>query len=165
MIIETRISFREYLKLLYTITYRRPLMILLLTVDLLVILWILFYHAGLSIPKPVYYQYLTVLLITVAQPLVIYSTIHRNYYSSSHLKEFVKIEFTLEEIRIKGESFYTMLMWPKMFKVVELEHWFLIYENNLAAIIVQKKAFTPAQAEAFRILVKEVPGVPFQLKH
>lgn len=136
-------------------------MILLLTVDLLMIVWILGYHSGLSLPKPVYYQYLTVLLITIVQPLVIYTTIRRNYISSSHLKQPVSIEFTSNEIRITGESFYTMLMWPKIYKVVELKRWFLIYENNLAAVIIQKKAFTPNQAEAFKTLANDVPGVPF----
>lgn len=164
MTVNTRISFREYVALLYTITYRRPIMILLLVVDLLVIGWILGYYSGLPLPKPVYYQYLTVLLITVVQPLVIYTTIRRNYYSSSHLKQPVSIEFTQDEIRITGESFYTMLMWPKMFKVVELKRWFLIYENNLAAVIIQKRAFTPTQAQAFRTLAKDIPGVPFYQK-
>src|SRR5207253_7183381 len=132
MIIKTRITFKQYLKLLFTLTYRRPIMILVVIVGLFSLTWILNGQFNfLLLPSPTFYQYITLILVAVIQPLVIYTTIRKNYHSSNHLKEPLEIEFTGSQVKIKGKSFYTELDWEKTFKIVELKNWFVIYESNL----------------------------------
>src|SRR5689334_1668527 len=92
MTIKTRISFKEYCKLLFGLTYKRPMMKVIVCVALAMIVWIVTYYLHLlPLPKPRIYQYITLAIISLIQPLVIYSTIRRNYYSSNHLKEPMEI--------------------------------------------------------------------------
>ena len=162
--IKSKISFKAYVKLLYTLIYRKPMMIVIVCVGLAMLVWILGYQFSLlPLPRPLIYQYITLGLITIVQPLVIYSTIWNNYYSANHLRETLEIEFTKIEIKIHGKSFYTELTWEKTFRVEELNNWFLIYQNNLSAVIVQKKFFTKGQLQEFKTLVGGIKKIPVKL--
>src|SRR6185295_14315595 len=106
MKIKTEISFKEYRKLLFSLTYRKPIMKVILCVAFVMLVWILGYYLHfLPVPKPQIYQYTTLILITVVQPITIYWTIKRNYDSSNHLREHLEIELTQSEIKVQGESF------------------------------------------------------------
>ena len=164
MKVKVRVTFKEYVRLLYGLTYRKPIMIFLLCVAGAMVMWIIgFYGNILPVPKPAYYQYLTLILIAVIQPLVIYNTIRRNYYSSNPLKEKLEIEFTDEEIKMQGDSFYMELTWRKTYKVVELKHWFLIYQNNLSAIIIPKKSFKVREVKELKVLLQSIKGIDLHL--
>ncbi len=127
--------------------------------------WILGYYLHfLPVPKPKIYQYITLILITVVQPITIYWTIKRNYDSSNHLGELLEIELSKTEIKVQGESFYTEIKWEKIFKIDEQTNWFLIYQNNLSAIIIPKKEFGSNQLEEFKRILNAIPNVPIHLK-
>ena len=137
----------------------------ILCVALAMVVWILGYYLHfLPVPKPQIYQYITLILITVVQPGVIYLTIKRNYDSSNHLREQLEIKLTEKEIEIQGESFKTEVKWNKIFKIDEQTNWFLIYLNNLSAIIIPKKDFAATQMEEFKIILSTIPGIPIHLK-
>lgn len=166
MIINVRLSFKEYLKLVFGLTYRKSLMIFILFVDVVMMLWIASYYLNLySLPKPTFYQYITLGLITVVQPIAIYLTIRRNYKSSNHLGEKLEMGITPSEIKIHGETFYMEMKWEKIFKVVEHANWFLIYQNNLSAIVIPKKAFHKEEKKHFIEILKTINKVPIHLKN
>lgn len=165
MTIRTKIHFKEYLKLLFGLTYKKPVMRIILCVALAMLLWILDYNLHfLPVPKPEIYQYITLTLTTVVQPIVIFWTIKRNYDSSNHLSEELEIELTQSEIKVRGESFYTEITWKKIFKIDEQENWFLIYQNNLSAIIIPKKDFRNGQVREFKKILTSISNVPVHLK-
>lgn len=165
LVIKTKISFSEYLKILYRLAYRKPIMIFLVCLAFAIAIWIAFYSMNiLNLPKPLFYQYLTLVLIIVVQPLVIYLTIRRNYYSSNHLREALEMEVTIRELKIKGESFYLELIWNKVFKIVENSKCFLIYQNNLSAIIILKKDLNISETNEIKDLFKSISNVPVFLK-
>lgn len=165
MVIKTRITFKEYVKLLYSLAYKKPMMIVIACVGAAMLVWICGYYLHLlPVPEPTFYQYATLTIIGVIQPLVIYSTIWKNYHSSNFLKEPLEMEFTPTLIRSRGESFYTEYTWEKIFKVDELKSWFLIYQNNLSAIMVPKKSFSPEGLDAFKALLSNIPDIPVHLK-
>ncbi|HMT27803.1 MAG TPA: YcxB family protein [Bacteroidia bacterium] len=165
MILKTQISINEYLKLLYGLIYRKPIMILILFVDLIMIVWITSYYLNLfPFPEPSVYQFITLILISVVQPAVIFSTVRRNYKSSNHLNEELEIEISRNEIKLHGESFFTEIKWIKIFKVVEYKNWFLIYENTFSAIVIPKKVFNPDNLREFTGILKGLKNVPIDMK-
>lgn len=165
MVIKVRVTFKDYLKLMFGLTYRKPIMILLLFVDLVMILWIVGYFFNLlSLPQPTIYQFTTLILISVVQPFVIYITIRRNYQSSNHLGERLEIGITGSEIKIHGQSFYMELKWDKIYKIIEHVNWYLIYQNNLSAIVIPKKAFHKDEEENFIKILMNTRKVPMHLK-
>ncbi len=165
MIIKTNISFKKYLKLLFRLIYKKAIMKLILFVDFVMIVWIVGYYSNIfPFPEPTIYQFITLVLITIVQPVVIFKTVWRNYKSSNHLSEQLKIEITASEIKLQGESFYTEIKWIKIFKIVELNNWFLIYENTFSAIIIPKNAFQEGELIEFVNILKGIKGVTIKLK-
>src|SRR4051794_38440789 len=125
MTIKTKISFREYRNLLFGLTYKKPMMKVIVCVGFAMLVWISGYYLHyLPVPRPEIYQYITLTLIAVVQPTVIYWTIKKNYDSSNHLREPLEIELTAGEIKMKGQSFYTEIAWKKIFKIDEQTNWF-----------------------------------------
>ena len=164
MKIKTKVTFKEYVKLLYSLVYERLIMKFLICVAIVILLWIIFYYLNFfNLPKPIIYQYITLILIVVVQPIVIYITIYRNYNSNNHLRETLEMEITPKEIKIEGESFYLEIKWHKMFKIVEKPNWFLIYQNNLSAIIIPKKDLRADDINKFREIFKDMVNVPVEL--
>ena len=164
MIIKTKIRFKEYVKLLYSLAYEKTMLRLLVLVALLLLLWILFYNFDVfNLPKPIIYQYITLSLIAIAQPTIIFITIWRNYNSSNQLSENLQIELAPEMIKINGESYYMEIEWEKLFKIVEKQNWFLMYQNNLSAIIIPKKDMDKTDIVNFRKLLNGLKIVPVEL--
>ena len=165
MIINTKVSFKQYAKLLFALAYKKPLMKILVCVAGLLLGWIVCYHLNLlELPKPLIYQYLTLILISIVQPAFIFFMIWRNYQSSNYLREPLQMELTQEEIAITGESFYMEIYWKKMYKIVEEAHWFVIYQNNLSAIIIPKKGLHGNEMEDLKKILAGISEVPVSLK-
>lgn len=161
---KTNISFIEYVRLIYSLAYERTLLRLLLGVAGLILMWIILYYLDIfDLPKPVIYQYMTLFLITVVQPVGIFLTTRRNYHSSNQLRETLAIEANSEEIKIDGESYYMEVKWEKLFKIVEKTHWFLLYQNNITAIIIHKRDMAEGDIERFRGFFKDLKEVPIEL--
>jgi len=164
MIIKTKISSREYRKLLFGLTYKKPVMKLILVVAVALIVWITgYYFHFFPVSRPESYQYITLIFITMVQPCAIYLTIKRNFDSSTQLGEQLEIELNQQEIKVQGESFYTEMRLDKVFKIDERTNWLLIYQNNLSAIIIPKRDFTMAQHEELRQILTTIPNVPVHL--
>ncbi|MCW3167035.1 YcxB family protein [Chryseobacterium sp. 09-1422] len=160
MKLKAKVTIRQYLKLLFSLAYSKPVMIFLICFALLLVLWITLFHLDiLNLPEPVVYQYITLLLIAVIQPTVILTTIIRNYYSSNHLRETLDIDLSDDKIKIKGESFYMEILWTKIYKLAEKKNWFLIYQNNLSAILIPKKDLSTHQIKQIQEILGSVKTI------
>ncbi|MFL9835806.1 YcxB family protein [Chryseobacterium terrae] len=160
MKLKVKVTIRQYLKILFSLAYTKPVMIFLIFLAFLLVFWIVFFHLELfNLPEPVIYQYITLILIAVIQPTVIFITIIRNYYSSNHLRETLDMELADEEIKIRGESFYMEILWSKIYKVVEKKKWFLIYQNNLSAILIPKKELSTDQIKEIQEILGSIKTV------
>ena len=164
MKVTTRIREKEYVKLIMGRAYHKPVLRLIVGVGVIMALWIVGYYMGLSfLPKPQYFQYTTLALITVVQPVALFLITRKTYRSSGHLQEEVEMEFTAEQIRQRGASYYTELTWANVFKVVELPAWFMIHHNSLTAILLPKRSFQAGQEEEFERLLRTIPGLEVTL--
>ena len=164
MKVTTHIRLKEYVKLLIGRAYHKPLLRLVVGVGVAMAFWIIGYHMGLSfLPKPQYFQYTTLVLIMVVQPVGLVITTRKTYKTSGHLQEQVEMEFTPEQIRLRGASYSMELTWANVHKVVELPNWFMIHHNSLTAILLPKRSLQPGQEEEFERLLKAIPGLDLHL--
>ncbi len=69
------------------------------------------------------------------------------------------MELAGEEIKIRGESFYMEILWSKIYKIVEKKKWFLIYQNNLSAILIPKKELSPKQIQQIQEILGSVKTI------
>lgn len=164
MKITTKISFKQYVKLLYSLAYEKIALRFLICFAFIILLWIIFYHTNIiSLPKPLIYQYITLGLIAIVQPILIFITIRSNYYSSNQLMETLVMELSPDIIKINGESYYMEIKWDKLFKIVEKQNWFLLYQNNLSAIIIPKKDMSETDINNLRTFLNNTIDVPLEL--
>lgn len=164
--IKAKISFKQYVGLLFRLTYTKPPLLVIVCVGLMMAAWVVCYAWGLSfVTKPQTFQYITLLVIFLMQPLFIFLTIRRTYMSSYHLREPVEMVFDEDHIQITGKFFYLELNWAGLFKVVELRNWFMLYQNSLSAVLVPKRSFKAEQQPEFKELLNAVPGLDLRLMH
>ena len=143
MKIETKLSFKEYLRLMFLLTYKKPFMVFLSGIGVIMFIGSLFYFLGIKVPvdKPPYFQLIFGFSIIALLPFSIYRSAKKNFSSSGRLQEKITYEFLEDAIRITGESFNSELTWEKIYKITELRNWILIYQNRLVANIIPKKSF------------------------
>lgn len=166
MTLTTKVSLKQYTRLMFMLAYRKPILILLVCFNLLMIGWVVSYFADwLSLPQPEYPQYLAIFLISIVQPLVIYLAIRSNYKSSTRLNSEMKLTFTHEKLIISGHMFYSEFSWHKAYKLVEYKNWFLVYENTLAAVLIHKSDISKAAQLEFKALVKTIPDLDLRLRN
>lgn len=156
MKLKTNVTFKQYLQLMFKLTYQKIMFRILVGIAALLFLWIIFYQLDLfGLPQPIIYQYITLGLIGLVQPAIVFSTVHRNYYSSNQLRETLEMELTEDRIKIHGETFYMEILWKQIHRFSELTRWFMIYQNNLSAIIIPKRSLTTDQIHELRIVLAQ----------
>jgi len=156
MTIKTKLTFNEYLNLIFLLTYRKPVNILLSIIGLVMFFGAILYFIGVSLPidEPPYIALLLGFLIVVVSPLSTYIASRRAFYSHTSLRETIMYEFEDDKIRVTGEAFNSELTWSSIYKVLELKHWILIYQSKVIANIIPKQSFQGTQLTDFRELVK-----------
>lgn len=160
MKIETQLSFKEYLRLMFVLTYKNPILVFLSCIGVIMFIGALFYFMGFKVPfdNPPYFQLIFGFSIVALLPFSIYRSAKKNFTSSGRLQEKIVYEFMDDYIRITGESFNSELTWEKTYKVTELKNWILIYQNRLVANIIPKKSFANNLSE-FKEEVKNKPFI------
>lgn len=155
MTIETKLDFKKYLTLMYTLTFRKPIMILLAIAGLIMFGSSILYFLGYAVPvdSPPYFQLVFGFFIIAFLPFSIYWTSRKNFSSHSRLHEKIIYEFTEEKIKQIGESFFSEIDWTKIYKIMELKNWILIYHNRQVANLIPKESFGDNLPE-FKQLVK-----------
>ena len=129
------------------------------------LLWILgYYWHFLPVPEPEIFQFIALFLISVFQPLGIYLTIRRGYHSSNHLGENLELTTDATKLMIRGQSFYTELLWNKLFKIEEERDYILIYQNTLTAVIIDKSDLDEQQLQEFKTILRSIPQIPVHLR-
>jgi hypothetical protein len=154
MIIDTKLEFKSYLSLIYILTYRKPIMIIITFVGFVMFVGSILYFLGYKIPfdEPPYFQivfgFFTIGVVTYS----VYSSCKKNFSSHGKLLEKVVYEFTDEKISQTGETFSSEMDWTKIYKVLELKDWILIYQSKQVANLLPKIAFGKNLDEFKRIV-------------
>jgi hypothetical protein len=155
MMVETKLDFKKYLWFLFGKTYQKPLMIFLTVCGLTIFITSGLYFLGIKIPfeDPPYFQVWFGLFLLLILPYVIHRSARRNFSSRGKLQEKIIYEFTEERIIVTGETFKSEIDWSKIYRIVELKNWILIYQNKISAYFLPKESFGK-NLDEFRNLVK-----------
>ena len=163
--IESKLSLKEYIRLMYRLTYRKPMVIIISLIGFFMLILSALYFLGLyrSTDQPPYSQLAAGLFVSLVLPFSVYRAAKRQFNSNERLKELIVYEFNPEHIQITGESFRSELTWSKTHKIIEISDWIIIYQSKLVANVIPRRCFEPHQLDIFRNLVKST-NVRFRLK-
>ena len=156
MKIITQLEFNKYVKLMYFLSYRKPVNIIISLVGILMIAVSVAYYFGFDkyIKEKPTLQLLFGVYVLVFFPGFLYYQARRSFNTKSRLWERVTYEFTDEKIDIFGESFSSEIPWDKVYRVEELKNWILLYQTKLQANLIPKESFVDDQLEEFRKMIR-----------
>ena len=155
MIIESKLDFKKYLKLMYGLTYRKPWTIIISIIGLVMLIGSILYFVGYPIPidsTPI--VQFTIGLLVIFIPFSIYLSSRKNFSSAGRLKEKMTYEFTSDKIIITGETFKTEMTWTKLYKIQVLKNWILIYQSKTTANIIHKDSFGDKLIEFKKLVIE-----------
>ena len=165
MIIETKIEFKQYPKLMYILTYRNPVVIVSTLFILTCIITTISVLLSLDIPlnSSFILPQVFVFLVLGLRPIMVYFNSKKNFAANARLQEKIRYEFTNDKIITTGESFSSERDWEKTNRIVELNNWILLYETRTIANLIPKEAFGDKLNE-FKTLVRSKPSIRQKLK-
>jgi hypothetical protein len=75
------------------------------------------------------------------------------FSSNKSLQETIKYEFSEDQVLILGTNFYANYKWDKFYKVEELKHWLLFYQDNTRALFLFKPQMDPEDLKKLKELI------------
>ena len=163
MIITTKLTFEEYLKVMYAIAYKNWRVRFFTFIGLLILtstIVVLFNKETKDFP---YSSLIMGLGLAFSTPISLYFQLKKNYQANAALQQGVTYTFTKEGVELKGESFNSQLKWIHISKVVEQKGYFLLYQPNATVMIVAKKELSDSEINKCRTLLKGIPSLTTKL--
>lgn len=153
--LESEITREEYIRLLFLITYRKPPVIIISILGLIMTLVPVLYFLNIytAIDSPPYIPLISGVLITIVFPLSIYFMARRNFRIDELLQQRIHYTFAPDKIFLKGSTFEVNIGWDKIYKVRKLKDWLLLYRNKArVALIIKNSLSKDEQMEFDRIV-------------
>ncbi|MBS2213597.1 YcxB family protein [Carboxylicivirga mesophila] len=164
MKIETKIELKDYIKLMFILTYRKGSIIFSSIMGVFLAVITVATLTGDMVGSdgfPVMPLVLSMVILIVI-PASVYYSATKNYNTHSRLQETITYEIDHQLIRSIGESFNSEMDWSKMHKVLELNSWFLLYQNKMVANLIPKQAMGEQRHELREIIKKQ--NIKYKLK-
>ena len=149
--IESEITRDEYIRLLFLITYRKPAVIIISILGLIMTLVPILYFLNIytAIDAPPYIPLISGVLITVIFPLSIYFMAKRNFRIDELLRQRIRYTFTPDKIFLKSSTFDVNVGWDKIHKVKRLKEWLLLYRDKARVEFMIRNTFSGEEQKEF----------------
>lgn len=159
--IETKMESRDFMRLVYFLTYRRPLVLVVTFLGIVFVVWGMLAVTGVtefsafSPSFTVVYGIFFLLWI----PATAYFRGRRQYASSKRLQELRSYEFSQEQIKMRSESNSADYKWSGIHEVKFSGAWVLIFLSRAEAMFIPQSAFSAQQLTDFKTLLANVKGL------
>jgi hypothetical protein len=136
--VDAKVELPEYRKLIFKMTYARPLYIYFHVMGIFVLLL-----SWSEMPNNWFGLFTTIFILYL--PVSVYRAANANYKSTQMLHEVIHYTFTPETITGSGQSFTSTMQWASLYKFKETKDWMILYTNRQVAMLIPKTAFTSAE--------------------
>jgi hypothetical protein len=162
--ITTNLSLKAYIRLMYTLSFRSPAVILVYTI---MFLGFIVTVIGLNIVNTKdQSQFIWLGWIetacTIYYVTAVYRRSKRHYNSNQAVQQEMQYEFDADVIRSASKISSGETKWTSVHKVLELKNWVIIFLSNATACMIPARDFG-TQLPEFRTLVKNT-GVKARLR-
>lgn len=140
MKIQTKLEFKEYLRLLFILTYKRPIVIIVTLLGVAIIAMSLLYFTNIILPNSFEHiiQLILGIFIITYLPFSVWLGAKRTFKTHKLIQETIIYDFQENNVTITGETFNSEIELDKLYRILELKDWFLLYHNNRLMNIVTK---------------------------
>ena len=156
----SQITLKEYRKLVFYMTYTRPLVLYIHVIAAL------FITTAITSPKSENFLYmlLPAILFMVIVFLSAYFQSAILYNSNIMLKERINYEFNSTNIIISGETYNSIIAWKSLNKIKETKSWLLLFTGSTIAIPVSKNNLKEEDLIKLKSFAFQAKGVLKELR-
>ncbi len=159
-----KLDIQEYIKLILILLYTRIRMVIITLLGLFfLILSVIDFAFSLYLfdNSPYYdiYFFSVGFFIVCINPLWMRFRIKRVFKSNKKLGETITYTFYEAKYTVKGESFFSEMVWNSLYEVFESKNYLLLYHSRQSAHIIPKRFFQPETMKQLRAIIKNVPGI------
>lgn len=154
-------EFKQFLGMVYFLTYRRPIMLLVNLLGVVFVVWGVLALAGVlnfSAFTPAFtliYGFLFLAWI----PVSTYVRARRLFESSKRYQELRTFEFSKVGFKAVTESTRTETAWSAVYEVREVGRFLLIFLSRAEAVFIPIAAFSKEDLSRLMMLTREVKGL------
>jgi GR25 family glycosyltransferase involved in LPS biosynthesis len=159
--IETKMALKDFMRLVFFLTYRRPMVLLVTFLGIVFSTWGALALVGI-IDFAAFSPGFTLLygLFFLGWiPAAAYLRGRKQYASSKRSQELRKFEFTPQGIQMETETSNVDYKWSTVYEVKRSGKWVLIYLSRAEAIFIPRDAFSEEKFVAFTKLMQAVPSL------
>lgn len=151
-----QIDFRQFLLLMFRLTYRKAIILFLTAIGLLSLVAGIGALTGI-VPNSTgnaLLQLVFGLFFTGVFPLVLYWSVRKGFRTNAFFRE--PIEFRIEEGRMnmKGTNYAFAIELDNVTRVRELKQWFVVYQRRVTLCPIPKTQLSFAEIEELRNIFK-----------
>jgi hypothetical protein len=164
MKVETQITFQQYLKLQYLLTYRNKWVLLASVCGVVMLVYSLLTLLGFVTNNENIYVGLIFGLYVLVTPYLVYRAAFKNFNTHKTLQEVITYEFLPDNMMVTTNYSNANIPWDKIHKIKELGDWILIYQSNRIANLIPKASLTPEQLTEAKQIFGNINGIKVELK-
>ncbi|MBX2840805.1 MAG: YcxB family protein [Flammeovirgaceae bacterium] len=165
IVVSARINPQDFFKLGFKQFYTKPIILIShLVIIISVIANLMLLSNGEGLENAMRNMFIVFSIIVVLLPFSIYRQMSKRLRTNNMLKETVKYDFSTTKIKLKGDTFDSVISWEKLHKIKETKSWFLFYVDKTTASYVPKSCFaSEADKKNLIKIIKSKPGLKVEL--
>jgi hypothetical protein len=149
-----QIGFKDYRNLIFGQTYKRPFYIIFS--GLLIVFLLTFLPNNSKLSNQSFYYLYIFLGIFIVSPIFTLFRIKELYKTNKIFHEQLDYYINNDFIRIKGETIDSTQKWNRFYKIKETKDFFMLYNSNLAATLIDKKMFKDNEINDFKRFIRSL---------
>jgi len=160
------ISFKDYLRLMFQVSYRRwtYIVVTILGVIQIPLIAIIYIFPELYSPNQLLSSFLLI-VFAFMMPLMLYFRTRRQYYGNATFWQEITARFSPEKIEFSGLKRDVRLSWDRIQTVLETRDWLVFYQTKYFFNFTPKKAFeSKSDLKQLREIVRSQSHVKAKLK-
>ena len=151
--LEGKIKYEDYRNLLLGLTFKRP------TYFVSICIFILFGLSLMNASNIIESSYLFILFIFLGffiSPILVVWQSKKNYRTNRIFQEQLNYKLTNDSIHIKGETVNSVQKWAGFYKKKETKSFFMFYQGEGVATLLDKKMFSDKELTDFRQFIRSL---------
>lgn len=149
--ITTRLTTKEYIKVLYFELYKKPLYILATFLGIYLLfneIFKIINHSNVSI------FYILCGLFLILSPTLIVNISVKKFLSNPSFQSNLIFTFNDQGFKVKGLTFDSTFLWSHILKYKETKHYLILYHQNKAGNFIEKSTLSLEQLEFIKSKIK-----------
>lgn len=151
-----QIQYIDYRNLILGLSFKKPVYLVALGIMLLYSFAFLIDRENITNRLDSNYFRLIIIGALLLTPVFTLIKIKKLYNTNKLFQEQLSYSLTNESISIKGSTVDSIQKWAHFYQIRETKHFFMFYQGEMVATLLDKKMFSNSELEEFNTFIKSL---------